>query len=436
MIQNYLKKLAIYMTLLPISFESIQPYNEKIESRKLDTDQFSIHMDDLILTHSKDVGTKEGGIYEDKATRTTWYVKVTEDLHVAEFLTSRVLQYLVPRNTSPVYFIKDKPGWVASKEIKDFRNQIDVVTKGKKIQDELKLTIALDFVRYIDRIRGNLGYIVDEEDPQNLIAACVDYELGFRFFWDKDHETIWFSLTHLDQLPEAIEIFESYHHLSSKDLLEYVDTLILEAEKNKGNKSTFNLSTFREIVQNRLEKMTEVMKAAKELEAFIKSPKIIDAEEIKKLDSYTTFLFADKGTLLHLAASSGRRDLVETLIKSGANLDATDDNHDTPLHRSIKTDQTEIALALLNAGANPNKFVLERPLHLAIMKDNVRLAEKLSETFPYGKWTLIDKAVEHQSAKIIHTLALKWMNEVNAIQKRYLEDLFKRMQFKTSFQLF
>ena len=383
---------------------------------------FCLDMHTLTLVDTKDVGTKKGGIYQERS-GIKWYVKVTEDLNIPEFLTSRVLQYLVPNNTSPVSFITDKAGWVASREITGFKAQIDVVTKGKSVRDEVKLTIALDFVRYIDRIRGNLGYIVDEENPRSLVAACVDYDLGFRFFWSEDHKTVWISLNHLDQLAEAIDIFGSYSSLSKESFLTYVDSLIAEAINHKGDKCAFDLSTFRQVVQTRLEKMADLLVAAKKVQAFSNNPRPITVKKLEKLNSRTQVLFKDKPTLLHLAATSGIITVVNALIKSGADLNAMDEQHETPLIRAVKGDKTEIALRLLQENANPNRMVHERPLHLAIMRDNVTLARALSKSYPYKTWTLIEKALEHKSTRILAELSPEWIQDANPNQKEFILEM-------------
>lgn len=212
------------MAMVPnVLLPNFIPFALNADPHKCLVNPFTLDLDDLTLVGAKDIGTKAGGIYEDRA-GSKWYVKVTEDLNIPEFLTSRVLQYLVPRNTSPVYFIKGKPGWVASKEIPGFRSQIDTVSRGK----------------------------------------------------------------------------------------------------------------------------------------------------------------------------------------------------------TIEADQTEIAHMLLKAGANPEQTVHERPLHLAIKRDNVVLARELSTTYPHKKWTLIDKALECKSGKIIRELAPQWMLDAAPVQRKYLEDLMQK----------
>jgi len=67
---------------------------------------------------------------------------------------------------------------------------------------------------------------------------------------------------------------------------------------------------------------------------------------------------ADGTTALHLAAFRGNREAVETLIRAGAAVDATDDNGIAPLALASANGDEAIATLLLNAGARPN---LARP---------------------------------------------------------------------------
>jgi len=67
---------------------------------------------------------------------------------------------------------------------------------------------------------------------------------------------------------------------------------------------------------------------------------------------------ADGTTALHWAAFRGNREAVETLIRAGAAVDATDDNGIAPLALASANGDEAIATLLLNAGARPN---LARP---------------------------------------------------------------------------
>lgn len=61
----------------------------------------------------------------------------------------------------------------------------------------------------------------------------------------------------------------------------------------------------------------------------------------------------DSRTALHEAAWSGEYQVLKELLKvPGIDINATDDNGDTPLHRSIWSDNRYICEELINAGAN------------------------------------------------------------------------------------
>lgn len=72
-------------------------------------------------------------------------------------------------------------------------------------------------------------------------------------------------------------------------------------------------------------------------------------------------------TMLHLACSLGFRRLVAGLLARGADPNALDNGHFTPLHMAAVHDQPEIARRLMLAGANPRVYSLsnELPLEMA-----------------------------------------------------------------------
>ncbi|KAF4465935.1 palmitoyltransferase akr1 [Fusarium albosuccineum] len=57
-------------------------------------------------------------------------------------------------------------------------------------------------------------------------------------------------------------------------------------------------------------------------------------------------------TLLHVAAHEGHVDIVDFLLRCGANLDARDSHGNTPLHCAVVSGQEKIVQALVDAGAN------------------------------------------------------------------------------------
>ena len=59
---------------------------------------------------------------------------------------------------------------------------------------------------------------------------------------------------------------------------------------------------------------------------------------------------------LHAAAAKGDAAEIETLVKSGAPVDARDNHRRTPLHVAIFLQRAEAARTLLRLGADPNAF--------------------------------------------------------------------------------
>ncbi|KAK2711406.1 hypothetical protein QYM36_012550 [Artemia franciscana] len=79
-------------------------------------------------------------------------------------------------------------------------------------------------------------------------------------------------------------------------------------------------------------------------------------------------------TLLHHAVWEEKADVCKLLIKSGAELDATNVYGETPLGTAIKTSNLDLVKLLLKLGANPN---CGKCLHLAVEKGRTDLCELL-----------------------------------------------------------
>jgi ankyrin repeat protein len=76
-------------------------------------------------------------------------------------------------------------------------------------------------------------------------------------------------------------------------------------------------------------------------------------------------------TALHQAVARAERlrvDIVEVLIKAGANVDATDEKGWTPLHIAAWDGKAELISALLKAGANPNIHAHDGALPLSLAR--------------------------------------------------------------------
>ena len=73
--------------------------------------------------------------------------------------------------------------------------------------------------------------------------------------------------------------------------------------------------------------------------------------------SIITFLligYAESGEPLHEAVKRGNIDMVKRLIEEGANVDARDENNDTPLFIAVGHSHKDIAELLILKGANVN----------------------------------------------------------------------------------
>ena len=74
-------------------------------------------------------------------------------------------------------------------------------------------------------------------------------------------------------------------------------------------------------------------------------------------------------TLLHYATKENRLEIIEYLVSSGCDINAVDDDGQTPLHKSAMFGHTESVKLLIDKGANVNQIDNNgnTPLHVAIM---------------------------------------------------------------------
>lgn len=84
-------------------------------------------------------------------------------------------------------------------------------------------------------------------------------------------------------------------------------------------------------------------------------------------------------TALHLAVAHGREDIVEFLIRCGANVRAKSDGSWTPLHNACEKNNVKILEMLLEAGAEVNGKLLNgmTPLHVAAQAGNLDIVKRL-----------------------------------------------------------
>lgn len=88
---------------------------------------------------------------------------------------------------------------------------------------------------------------------------------------------------------------------------------------------------------------------------------------------------ADEQTPLHFAAEKGYLDIVDSLIKHGADVNAVDCCQYTPLSFAISNNELDVVECLLNNGANVDvRYILEQtPLHLAAKTGYLKIVDSL-----------------------------------------------------------
>lgn len=115
-------------------------------------------------------------------------------------------------------------------------------------------------------------------------------------------------------------------------------------------------------------------------------------------------------TPLHHAVDVDHTELVELLIKSGADVNARDLQRETPLHIAAQNGNREIAELLIKSGAdvNDNKFYINSPpLHTALSFRNIEVAKLLidngADVNAKSKWgfTPLQLAKSPEIAKIL-----------------------------------
>jgi hypothetical protein len=86
-----------------------------------------------------------------------------------------------------------------------------------------------------------------------------------------------------------------------------------------------------------------------------------------------------RGSPLHWAAAGGKQNIVNLLLRLGADLEARNNDGRTPLHSAAATGHEPIVAALLAKGADANALDADRntPLHLAAERGFKRIVEQL-----------------------------------------------------------
>lgn len=98
-------------------------------------------------------------------------------------------------------------------------------------------------------------------------------------------------------------------------------------------------------------------------------------------------------TALHWAAREGRTSVVELLLQSGAEIEASTSYGYTPLHWAAKGNHVAVAQVLLDAGANVNAQdeMGDAPLHLAARLGHLDIVLLFLEKAPNLDLNLVEK---------------------------------------------
>ena len=124
-------------------------------------------------------------------------------------------------------------------------------------------------------------------------------------------------------------------------------------------------------------------------------------------------------TALHYAAHQGNKEIVDILVKAGASVDATDDQHRTPPNYSIDDLHDEVTLRLLNSGVNPStKNILAwTPLHDAAKYGLEKLAKMLlDKNADVNSKDRDGKTPLHVACIYRHAKILQWLLDKGADQ--------------------
>ena len=147
------------------------------------------------------------------------------------------------------------------------------------------------------------------------------------------------------------------------------------------------------------------------------------AVDLSQIDHKYEFGF----TLLHYAAKDNRLEVIEYLVSSGCDINAVDDEEQTPLHKSAMFGNAEAVELLVGKGANVNQIDNNgnTPLHVVIMgggdfgiakvlieKANLGIQNNddqnvLHVAVQYHKVDIINLIINHKQAPALITASVK-----------------------------
>jgi cytohesin len=87
------------------------------------------------------------------------------------------------------------------------------------------------------------------------------------------------------------------------------------------------------------------------------------------------------GSVLHAAVQSNRIDVVRLILDAGADVNATNDIDETPLHLAAEKDERSAIVELLlltGADVNAKRIFDETPLDIAIKRNSAKVVKLLN----------------------------------------------------------
>ena len=147
--------------------------------------------------------------------------------------------------------------------------------------------------------------------------------------------------------------------------------------------------------------------------------------------------FLDGNTVLHEAATKGNLDVVHSLLKSGAEVDAQNDKGETALHKALFPAQyphqsqihndgnDQVANALVSAGADVNAKANDgdRPIHLAARNLNSKNVKMLAD---HGADVTALNARAQSISDIVHDRNSVVISSKNYQEQQNIDEIYRK----------
>lgn len=271
------------------------------------------------------------------------------------------------------------------KNIKDFKKRFDLNSKNKKTFGEWLNNVKKKSSEYEKFL--NLWLDI-------FITNTVDLEMLIRILSsDAKHEIVYAEGDHCNNLIQALESFgfSKVTDIGNSTIVNYMTALMASAwqylqedpkqsAKRVPIESVLPEDLWQKLDRNRRSKVLSIItdamsgsnKGKKELQKLIAQGRKAYIDLVNMQD------IIDKKTLLHLAAERNIIPVIELLLKYGALTDIQDEHGNTPLHYAQSGKAVRL---LLNHGAYYDivNQAGQMPLHVAILNDNTDVARALLE---------------------------------------------------------